>query len=225
MPGAKDKTMALILPQQRIAYFPVPKAACTSIKTMFFAIENGMPFKPMLRHGQMFHIHNFYGTEPFNREDKDELLDYWRFAVYRDPITRFLSCYSNRVLHFEELSQNMLSAEAQDAGAVPDPDLETFVERIELYREFSPSIRHHVAPQVSFLGRDPGYFQRIYGMAELPQLVSDLETRIGHDLDLPHEQRGGPRLTAADLSANALESLQQIYHADFRWAEKAGLSL
>lgn len=216
--------MALILPKQRIAYFPVPKAACTSIKTMFFEIENGVPFKPMQRHGQMFHIHNFYGTQPFNRQNTGQLQDFWRFAVYRDPVARFLSCYSNRVLHFRELSPGMLSQQAQAAGALPDPDLDTFVERIELYREFSPSIRHHVAPQVSFLGRDPGYFQRIYVMSELPQLVRDMEARTGRTLHLPHEQRGGPRLVPGDLSANARESLLQLYRADFRWAEKAGLS-
>lgn len=216
--------MALILPKQRIAYFPVPKAACTSIKTMFFEIENGVPFKPMQRHGQMFHIHNFYGTQPFNRQNTGQLQDFWRFAVYRDPIARFLSCYSNRVLHFRELSSGMLSQQAQAAGALPDPDLDTFVERIELYREFSPSIRHHVAPQVSFLGREPGYFQRIYLMSELPQLVRDMEARTGRTLHLPHEQRGGPKLAPGDLGTNARESLLQLYRADFRWAEKAGLS-
>ncbi|MFT4012588.1 MAG: sulfotransferase family 2 domain-containing protein [Paracoccus sp. (in: a-proteobacteria)] len=215
--------MALILPSQRIAYFPVPKVACTSIKSMFFEIENGRPFQPLRRFGQMFHIHNFYGTQPFARQDLKGVADFWRFAVYRDPVARFLSCYSNRVLHFRELSAQMLSPAAQKAGALPDPDLDSFVERIELYREFSPSIRHHVAPQVSFLGRDPGYFQQIYTMAELPQMVAELSQRIGRSLRLPHEQRGGPKLTPADLSANAQERLAQIYRADFRWAEKAGI--
>ena len=215
--------MALILPKQRIAYFPVPKAACTSIKTMFFEIENGVPFKPMQRHGQMFHIHNFYGTQPFNRQNTGQLQDFWRFAVFRDPVARFLSCYSNRVLHFRELSPGMLSQQAQAAGALPDPDLDTFVERIELYREYSPSIRHHVAPQVSFLGRDPGFFDRIYSMKELKQMVADLEERMGLQLHLPHEQRGGPKLTLADLGANTRDRLSAIYRADFRWAEKAGL--
>lgn len=216
--------MPLTLPQYRIAYFPVPKAACTSIKTMFFEIENGVPFRPLLRHGQMFHIHNFYGTQPFNRQNPDALSGFWRFAVYRDPVLRFLSCYSNRVLHFRELGPSMLSAQARSAGALPDPDLDSFVERLELYREYSPSIRHHVAPQVSFLGRDPAFFQRIYSMKKLPQMVSDLQERTSLTLHLPHDQRGGPKLTPHDLGANALEKLTQIYRADFRWAEKAELT-
>lgn len=213
--------MALILPQYRIAYFPVPKAACTSVKTMFFQIENGAPFKPMRRHGQMFHIHNFYGTQPFNRQDPEVLRSFWRFAIHRDPIARFLSCYSNRVLHFKELSAAMLSDQARAAGAIPDPDLETFIERLDLYQEHSPSIRHHTAPQITFLGRDPGYFDRIYAMKELPQMVAELEARTGLQLHLPHEQRGGPKLDLRDLGANALERLNRIYRADLRWAEKA----
>lgn len=216
--------MALILPKQRIAYFPVPKAACTSIKSMFFEIENSVPFQPMQRHGQMFHIHNFYGTQPFNRQNTDALNGFWRFAVYRDPVARLLSCYSNRVLHFRELGPGMLSAQAQAAGASPDPDLDSFVERLELYCEHSPSIRHHVAPQISFLGRDPAFFHRTYSMKELPQMVSDLQERTSLTLHLPHDQRGGPKLTPGDLGTKALEKLKQIYRADFRWAEKAGLT-
>lgn len=217
--------MAITLPQQRIAYFPAPKSACTSIKSLFFQIENGAPFKPLVRHGQMFHIHNFYGTVPFGRVAHDRLQDFWRFAVYRDPIARFLSCYSNRVLHFRELSAAMLSAEAKQAGAVPDPDLETFIERIEIYRHYSPSIQHHCAPQVQFLGRDPAYFQRIFTMQSLGEMVDELSQRTGRTLQLPHEQRGGPKLTPDDLSAKAHAALEQLYRADFRWRDKAGATL
>jgi hypothetical protein len=214
--------MPVILPQQRIAYFPVPKSACTSIKSLFFQIENGVPFRPLVRHGQMFHIHNFYGTVPFGRVDQGPLEGFWRFAIYRDPIARFLSCYSNRVLHHRELSEKALSAQARKAGAIPDPDLETFVERIEIYREFSASIRHHCAPQISFLGRDPGYFHRIFPMDGLERMLVELNQRTGRTLQLPHEQRGGPKLSPAELSANARAQLEQIYRPDFRWREKAG---
>lgn len=217
--------MAIILPQQRIAYFPAPKSACTSIKSLFFQIENGVPFKPLVRHGQMFHIHNFYGTVPFGRINQELLRDFWRFAVYRDPISRFLSCYSNRVLHFRELSATMLSAEAQQAGAVPDPDLDTFIERIEIYRVYSPSIQHHCAPQVHFLGRDPDYFQRIFTLQSLSEMVEELRQRTGRSLQLPHEQRGGPKLTSDDLSPKSRAALEQIYRADFRWRDKAGATL
>lgn len=217
--------MAIILPQQRIAYFPVPKSACTSIKSLFFQIENGVPFKPMTRHGQMFHIHNFYGTVPFGRIAHDRLRDFWRFAVYRDPISRFLSCYSNRVLHFRELSAGMLSAEAQKAGALPDPDLETFIERIEIYRLYSPSIQHHCAPQVQFLGRDPDYFHRIFTLQTLDEMVAELSQRTGRSLQLPHEQRGGPKLTPDNLSPKAQAALRELYRADYRWRDKAGAIL
>lgn len=207
--------MTIIVDKFKLAYLPVPKIACTSLKEVFYRIENGQDFVPAVRNSGMFHIHHFYPTPPFRNVPRGRIKDHYRFCVVRDPLKRLLSCYSNRVLHHRELAARHLSTEAIAAGAIPDPDLETFVERLEIYRKHSAQILHHSEPQVVFLGPDTGYFSHIYQMAELPRLIADLSDRTGMALSLPHSQSGGPKLSPDDLSSAARDKLLAFYRADY----------
>lgn len=207
--------MAITLPKLGISYSPVPKNACTSIKQMFFHIENGFEFSPLVRYGRMFHIHNFYPSDrhaPLSEQDRKTV---WKFAIVRDPIKRFVSSYSNRVVFHKELNKSALGEENIKLGARPDPDLEEFVERIEIYRKASWSIWHHTQPHTFFLGSEPGYFDRLFTIDQLSEMVSELQARVGSDLNLPHEQTGGPKIDASSLSANAVEKLQKFYQEDY----------
>lgn len=206
--------MPLIDPAHGIAFYPVPKNACTSLKFVFFQMENDWPFRRSLRYGKVFHIHSYYGTVPFEPV-AEQPMRYWKFAVLRDPLSRMVSCYRNRVLHHRELEAARLGPEARAAGALPHPDLETFVERLEIYRAASVSIRHHTDPHVVFLGRNPAYFDRLYQMSELDALVEELTRRTGRALDLGREQSGGPPMDVSALSANAVEKLRRFYAEDY----------
>lgn len=207
--------MAIIVDKIKIAYVPSPKVACTSLKTMFYRIENDRDFVPSIRNSAKFYIHGYYPTVPFARTPQEKIRDFFRICVVRDPVKRFLSSYSNRVCFHKELNEKRLSSEAIKAGAIPDPSLEEFVERLELYRKHSNSILHHTDPQVVFLGGDPGYYSRIYQMNELENLRNDLSSRSGMDLNLPHAQNGGPKIEPASLSANAMEKIKAFYWKDY----------
>lgn len=105
--------------KHKISYYPVPKCACTSLKLVFFRIENGYDFRNFRVNGKMRYIHSFYASRKFaNARDLDGD-DHFRFAVVRDPVERLLSCYSNRVLYYRELSARKLSPEATAAGCRP----------------------------------------------------------------------------------------------------------
>ncbi|WP_162784801.1 sulfotransferase family 2 domain-containing protein [Paracoccus suum] len=207
--------MAIIVDKYKLAYLPVPKIACTSLKEVFYRIENDHDFVPAVRNSGMFHIHHFYPTPPFRTVPRWRMKEHYRFCVVRDPIKRLLSCYSNRVRHHRELAARHLSAEAVAAGAIADPDLETFVERLEVYRKHSGQILHHSDPQVVFLGPDVGYFSRVFQMNELDQLTAELRERTGLALELPHSQSGGPKLSPGDLSVAARDKLLRFYRADY----------
>ncbi|WP_140849439.1 sulfotransferase family 2 domain-containing protein [Paracoccus sp. FO-3] len=208
--------MAITVDKINVSYFPVPKVACTSIKHVFYTIENKREFHPSIRNGAHFHIHNYYPSVPFQNNPHDRIRRHHRVCVVRDPIKRFLSSYSNRVCFHKELGKEHLSPKAISAGAEPDPDLEVFVEKLEIYREHSRSIRAHTDPHVFYLGGDRDYYSKIYQMSDLDDLVLDLSARSGIDLELPHKQAGGPKISVDSLSSNAIEKIKKFYDEDYQ---------
>lgn len=211
--------MAIIVDKIKVAYIPSPKVACTSLKAMFYRIENEHDFVPTIRNSVKFHIHGYYPTVPFRKNIQERIRDHHVICVVRDPVRRFVSCYSNRVCFHKELSEKRLSSEAIIAGAMPNPSLEDFVERLEIYRHYSPSIAHHTDPQATFLGENSKIYSRIYQMDELDNLRQDLSERANMPLDLPHAQNGGPKIPVEALSANASEKIKAFYQKDYQCYE------
>lgn len=207
--------MPITLPKFRIHYTPAPKVACSSLKSWFFHLENGRPFENMVRNGGVFHIHNYYSTTPFRKLAHGDSERFWKFAVVRDPVRRLISCYSNRVVYYNELSDRHLSPEKVKSGANPSPSLEEFIEKLEIYMDASDSIKHHASPLVYFLGDMASYYDRVFKIEELPLLEDELNGRTGGAIKIPHEQAGGPKIDAASLSTNSLDKIRAIYKADY----------
>lgn len=207
--------MAIVVDKIKVAYIPAPKVACTSLKMMFYRIENGKDFISSVRNSKGYYIHSYYFSNPFSGTPFQRIQGYSRICVARDPIKRFLSSYSNRVCFHKELTANRLSKEAVDSGAIPNPNLEEFVDRLEIYRKHSWSIQHHTDPQVNFLGSDKNYYSKVYQMNELEQLRADLSALAGEELELPHLQSGGPKIGIDSLSSNAVEKLKKFYAKDY----------
>lgn len=187
--------MAVIVPALGLAYFPVPKNACSTIKEALFALNEGRPFQPFpLPDGRTGFIHDIpaYKSRLVAPEAWEATRGMRRIAVVRDPLRRLVSCYKNRVQHFRELSPDRadLAALARH-GVPPEPDFDTFVEQLEGYRAASPSIRHHSDPQTAFLGRDPARFADVFRMEELPRLAGLLSSLAGREVAFQHLQRGG----------------------------------
>lgn len=205
----------VMLTRHKISYVPVPKNACTSLKTMFFEIENGFPFQPFKASGRHYWIHDLYPSVPFGKLRHKAIADHHRIAVLRDPVKRLLSCYANRVVHHRELSQEKAGAQLAEAGLPVDPDLETFVAHLGAYRQAVGSIDHHAAPMVTYLGDDPGWYARLYRIEETETLAADLRAMTGTDAALERLQRGGPKIAVDTLSAVALKTLKQVYAPDY----------
>src|SRR5688572_19872202 len=102
--------MPLKLTRYPIAYYGTPKVACTSLKMAMYQFEFG---KPWISYqdaaGKWWHIHNSWELdEPSRFVEIAGRNEFFKFAVIRSPLDRFLSAYSNRVLHHRELSKNHL---------------------------------------------------------------------------------------------------------------------
>lgn len=207
--------MPYIIPDKRLAVFFSPKSAGTSIRAILFELENGRPFEPYTVQGKPVDANALVANFRFDRVDHAALEGFHRIAVIRDPIRRFLSAYSNRVLHYRELSEDAAGPKLDALGLAPDPDLETFVTSIGRYVTASKSIRRHTRSQQVFLGRDPAYFDAVFRVEDLRAFPRHLERRYGcPPLALPRLQTGGPKLRPDDVGKDTMEAIRAIVKDD-----------
>ena len=174
-----------------------------------FHTENGFPFRAYAVQGVRVDANTLVANYRFNRADHDALRGYRRFALLRDPVKRFLSGYSNRVLHYRELSIEAAGQRLLSEGLPPDPDLGTFVENYLGYLRCSRPLARHFLQQQKFIGNSPEYFERIFRLEDMEDLVRFVNAACGTDAKMPRLQTGGPKLNFfaldEDIQANVLE--------------------
>lgn len=209
--------MAVALARHKLAYFPIPKTACTSIKMMMFELEHGRKFEMYEKEGVLMHIHNAaYPTPKFLDTDLAALTSMQRIAVVRDPVKRMLSAYSNRVNHHGELSEAHINTDlAQALGVHPNPSPDHFFNNLEKFRVLSPSIQHHTDPVNVFLGPDLHYFHRVFRLENLDDFVEFVATQTEQAVHLGREQTGGEKVEFHDLGSRAQRSLLEYTYAEY----------
>jgi len=207
--------MTVILAKHKLSYIPVPKVACTSLKTMFFEVENGFQFRDFRASDRAWYIHHFYPSIPFGDQKLQRMAGHTVMAVVRDPVKRLLSCYSNRVMHHKELSEKKSGAVLKAADLPCDPDLSTFVRRLPEYCAAVASIWHHAMPMVEYLGRDPQLYTHIYPIEDTATLQADVERITGIKAPLGRLQTKGPKIGPGTLSAQEFSMLKDFYAEDY----------
>jgi hypothetical protein len=176
--------------RHKIAYFPVPKAACTSLKLAMFDIENGRRYRR--KENERLRIQLAYPTASFVKYDLTGLDDYWKFAMVRDPVKRIISAYTNKFDRWTDLiTQQIANPKVRDElladGILPEPpSLIEFSLRIEAYRKHSKPIRHHTEPFEKLLGPDLDFFDKVYCLENLQPFLEDISHRIGRPFEMPH---------------------------------------
>lgn len=205
--------MTVILPQYQLAYFAVPKVACTTIKTKLFQVENCTDLEGLTVNGQALPIHRLYPTREFSEIDHARIAPFCRLAIVRDPIARFLSAYRNRVLEKNELVRSQRSTTLAAKGLPLKPDLSTFIAHIEDYSVVR-GIIHHVSPLTTFLGKNPGYFERIFDISEIGHFLEFASKITGRELCVSHHNvstiSGGTTVTPAEEAR-----LRSFYEEDY----------
>lgn len=141
-----SKRHVIWLPTPRIAYFRVPKAANSSIRTLL-AETYGMTVKNGVLPGKdSFWVDRKTATGlPLGRFCKlRDPSSIWSFTFVRHPVTRLYSCWNNKVLENPELSPTFLKM-----GVVSGMDFANFVERVAKHPDASSDI--HVQSMSSIL--------------------------------------------------------------------------
>ena len=112
--------MLISIPSKRVQIVTSPKVASTALKLLAYRLENGRRFDPENREGRGG-IHKVFPWRPRDFPDPDFLT----IAIVRDPISRFVSGYRNRVVDQRELDP--LAQILEEEGLDSSPTFESFV--------------------------------------------------------------------------------------------------
>lgn len=190
--------MPYILPEKKLAVFFSPKAAGTSVRAFLFELENGFPLQAFKVQGVLQDLttlaNRLVVNNRFRLIDHAALAEFERIALVRDPVRRVLSAYSNRVVHFRELSEETAGPALAAAGLAPDPDIDLFMARILDYMRCSVSIARHLSRQESFLGKSKAHYAQVFRVEDMASFEAYMNEKFGTSHSVPRLQEGGPKL-------------------------------
>jgi len=196
--------VVVVLPRHGVAYFPMRKVASTSVKAALQEAFDG-PGEYRATAGV-----------PMSARQKRLAQGCHVFTIVRDPISRLLSCYGNRVCHHRDLTAGLADRMLlRLSGLDPDPDIDTFFLNLAGYRRINDKVRRHSRLQIVSLGSDLGFFDAIYRISELDRLAQDLTDRTGRPVAFGRKQTGGPKFSFSDLSRPAQEALLAFAAEDY----------
>jgi len=222
----------LIFEKLRIGYQDLPKTASTSLFFWFHELLYGSSFNDVNKGNvRSKYPHDFFmtGESEYVTVVKNEhkLLDgnTFNFALTRDPVRRFLSMYSNRIVHYRELSgQGMVGKKLAKQDLLPDPQINELVSRLDEYFAVQPRIFHHTRPQLDLLGSDLSVYTRLADISEVGDVIDEIkefwrENGLAFYSDrakpLGREQTGGPKLGLEILAPESFERLLDYYKCDY----------
>ncbi len=215
-----------------VGYQNVPKVATTSMFAWLYQSATGKAGRYDENKRKKLRRHYFMGgsDDAVAIENKaaasGSMGNYYRFALTRDPLRRFLSMYSNRVCHFRELSENAECAgRLADVGLVFDPQIDELVRRLGAYLKAAPIIMLHTRPMMDFLGPDLSVFNRIADIGDAGRVTDEIRAHWMREgmtgplerapEQLARKQTSGPKLGLEVLAPETFERLLDYYCNDY----------
>jgi len=150
-------------------------------------------------------------TQRLINDDRDR----FKFVVVRDPIKRFVSAYSDRIVYSKVLQR----ADVQDLlihhSLSPDPDINNFVTNIELYRYLSEDVYQHTNPQVYRIGKDLTRWDSVYKIENLDRLRCKLVDLTGIEFNFLKARSTQSKAILEQLTTESKHKLHTMYSQDY----------
>lgn len=140
------------------------------------------------------------GRHDFDPTSVPKVENLIRIVVKRDPVKRFVSGYTNRVLFHNKMREK--------------PDFTTFIDNFDKYHNTYSDIQTHFKPQVRFFGLDKSIFTHIFDTSELGLVKELLEDTYQRKFPDIHLQQGGTN-QKPELTKEQEEWIRKRYKDDY----------
>lgn len=194
----------LILDGAKVVCSPIPKSASTSLKRLFNQLE---PDSDSVR------AHQRFGGERLRsdrlRLAELDLNDFYRFAVVRDDLDRFVSYHRRNVMQSESLVRAGHGLDSY-LGLSTRPSLDALATKLAHYQYVFLDARHHTLPTRAYLHEDLDFYDDVFTIAEIDALAERLGTHTGTPLEIAHKLRSADD-TPVELSAESAAALTNYF--------------
>jgi glycosyltransferase involved in cell wall biosynthesis len=215
---AREKAMLnlfFLSHKHQLMFLGISKNASTSLKHLMYREEFGAA-----EHDQVTQIHKAWGWSSTpgrgivvgDEKSLEKFSTYSRFAVYRDPVSRFLSAYHNKVIYSPSTHPYYLENRLEGMG------LDHFINvTAAILKMKNPlHIDEHLRPQSWYYqAEDVDYIVPIESLAEF------LKTRFGILFESVHNKTELPWLTPNEQQ---VDRIKQLYACDYaikpNWPDK-----
>lgn len=193
-------------------YYPVPKSGSSSVKYLLMQVagqDEGLD-------NPDDDVHHHLGTSLVDPFRPLHNADAKPFTIVRDPVERLLSAYFDRVVKAGHLTDDQADADmARRLGLSLEPDLETFILRVEDYCRICADIRFHVASPRYFLGSNLFLFDRVFKLEKVDQIAAYISEIVGQAVEMPHIHVSRGRTKPSELSPAALAKALRFCRYDY----------
>ena len=230
---------SFVLPEHRVVYMSVTKAACTSLRWMvadlagedlgaFTRSTSGVQSSLMTIHGGRG---RWKHTPRLSDLDADQLADirpengWFIFAAIRDPWTRLWSAWQSKFLvrHNSFVRDYSMEPFFPRVPEKPLDVVEDFHRFVELRPWTTNPLLHkdvHFAPQARSVALDRVPYTRVYDVRQMSTLFTDLHQHlrsVGLDQELytPRANETPLALTREVMGNGVREAVEEIYAIDF----------
>lgn len=197
--------------EDQIGYFPIPKAACSSVKLALYKLKTHRDYDKDSYDG--IHIHDYW-----TRQQKPLKCFTNKIIIIRDPIERFLSAYSNRVLDHGELNRGAIERDCPWLlKKLPHfrPNVSQFIESLDKYM-LVPVIDHHCKALSWHVKNDLSEFTHIYPLENIGEFEKYLQEKSEEKFIIPRSHVGKNKVQLGQLTREELEALFVYFDDDYR---------
>ena len=213
--------------QLSLVYYDVPKVACTSLKTWFWELEHGRAFTGDSPKNRVLNRLGLKGYGDIHRQESTRTRSfkaapkppagYATLTVVRDPIRRLVSAWKDKVNAESFKGQRNVLNDLENEGLAPNPDFETFIEHFDEYRMVTRATRLHTYSLAWHLGPDIGFYDHVFSLEALDELMVFLSRKHGKEVSLPRQNTSHSNRSAIKLSSSQVDRILEITRPDYQW--------
>jgi hypothetical protein len=243
--GGLPPSNSFVVPDDKLVYISVTKAACSSLRWMvadlagedpqdFYSSTAPHPTRLMTIHSRRERWKKTPQLSTMSPEQLEQISvdnGWFIFAVVRDPWSRLWSAWQSKFLVRHTGFVRNFGEEPWFPRIPTEP--EQVVEDFRRFVDARPWLENpqltrdsHFWPQVRSVRPDGLAYSRVYDLSDMSALVGDIATHLkglgkGTDLYLPRANETPLHLTRAVLADGVADEIAELYAADFEaWPDR-----